>query len=160
MSRPTKQISSKGIAFDTQYEMCDVVYRKLIELFLEVRRYKVSIEVKSISSTFEISLQNSSQNNFVNFHLVSKSNSRTTLGDFDLKKLSLSEIEDPFYKYISRTEFLETRAELYSEWLESVKNAMQKLLEEQRKYEDIMESIKNIPMFTPPREVLFEKINK
>lgn len=156
MSKQIKPTSKKGILFDAQYEMCDVVYRKLYELMISVKQCEVLIELNSVG-TFRMNLYES-DSCAVLCH-VSKTTKNTLGYLYFNRKFSSTEIEDPFIKdfLLKKNEYNDSRPEIYARWFEKLKEVMQKLLDEQEKYKEISYGIQNIPMFSPTREVLIEK---
>lgn len=148
---------NKGIVFNVQYEMCDMVYRKLLELMDEIMLYEIFIEFKEISGKIKITAHNSSKNQMDFYYCGKNGNSHVGSVSFS-KQLSISELECPVFCYIYKNkELIDQRSEIYSLWLKNIKLAMQKLLTEQKRFEDILDNINNIPMFSPTREVIIEK---
>jgi hypothetical protein len=152
MSKSTKSVAQKGAMFNAQYDMCDIVYRKLFELMISVGSNSVIIGFDNISFRLD------SDGDCIRFYLVTQRGNTSGIGFVPLKKISTTDIEDPVMCHIlSEKEFEKNKPETYTKWLESVKKFMQQLLEEQKKYENIIENIKSIPLFSPTREVLIEK---
>jgi hypothetical protein len=153
MSKVLKSIAQKGILFNVQYEMCDMVYRKLHELMVSVNELNLEIEFKSTEFLLKCAGKN------IEFYRIGR-NGRVELGYVPLDKISIAQIECPMMLYIMEEyEFSKSRPETYSEWFDVIKCKMQDLLVVQQKYETLLDSIKNIPLFSPTREVLLEKIN-
>jgi hypothetical protein len=158
MSSVRKSNTSKSVIFETQYEMCNTVYRKLHELMWSVNQLKILFQIEEIG---DIKLEiNQSEAESIYFSMTNaKTGNRENLGCVSMKKLSLSEFEDPIMIYILRKqELANSRTETYSKWFVKLKDEMQELLNEQKKYEDILDEIRNIPIFSPTREVLIEKV--
>ena len=65
--------------------------------------------------------------------------------DIDIKSIF-------FYK-----QELKDRPETYAKWFIKIKEIMQDLLDKEQKYENIIDDIKSMPIFSPTREVLIEK---
>lgn len=148
----------KGALFNTQYDMCDMVYRKLHELMLSVHQLEIDVEIKEIGKyKLLISLVEPGNLNII---YLQKTGAREHIGYIPMKKISLTELEDPFIVHLcKRTEFLNSRPELYTKWFNEIKNIMQTLLNEEKKYETIRGFIRDIPIFSPTRKVLIEKNN-
>jgi len=164
MGRVSKNNQSKTVVFDTQYEVCNVVYRKLLELMISVNQINIYVECKDLSMFFKFTAD--FQYKILTFYTTksgSKDNSKDNhhIGGIDFRKaLSNTEMECPVLCWIiKQVDFTEERPEKYKSFITEVKKAMQKMLEEQQKYEDILDDIRNIPMFSPEREVLIEKNN-
>jgi predicted patatin/cPLA2 family phospholipase len=47
---------------------------------------------------------------------------------------------------------------IYDKWFKELKNSLEKLIEKEKKYFAISDEIKSLSLFSPTREVLFEKI--
>jgi hypothetical protein len=156
MSRSPKTIPQKGSLFNAQYDMCDLVYRKLNELMLSVGVYTIDIEFCDIQIRLLTEVGNG-QDNTIYFYSISKSGGRTTLGYVNLKKLSSAEREDPMVTFCLNQKDSNDKAEIYIKWFEKVKEIMQKLFEQEKKYEDLIDSIKSLPLFSPTRAVIVEK---
>lgn len=155
MSKIQNKIIQKGALFNAQYEMCDVVYRKLFELMLSIN--EVKIETKFAKKIFIIELYKSDFR--LAFSTRTEYGGRSLLGFIQLKKISLTEIEDPVLQHIcAQSEFANLIPDKYTEWLEIIKNIMQDLLNKEQKYKNIIGNIRAIPLFSPTREVLIEKL--
>lgn len=155
MSKSTKSIAQKGAMFNAQYDMCDIVYRKLFELMISVGSDSIKINLED--KVFQIE----SNEDCVRFYLITPRGGKNGIGYVPLKKISTTNIEDPIMSHIlSEKEFENDKPGTYTKWLEGVKKVMQELLEEQKKYENIIDNIKSIPLFSPTREVLIEKKDK
>jgi len=151
----TKSKNLKGIAFEVQYEMCDTIYRKLLEIMGSLFIKEVFIEFEKFGKV-RITENNKGM---LDFYFLSK-NQNGGLGQINFnKQLSSTEIECPVlcFMYTKKDMFSQSKAEDYHKWLSSVKITMQELVNEQNKYENILDDMKSIPMFSPTREVIIEK---
>jgi len=150
-----KSKNLKGIAFEVQYEMCNTIYRKLMEIMNSLFIKEVFIEFEKFGKV-RITEHNKG---ILCFYFLSKNDSRN-IGEISFnKQLSSTEIECPvmYFMYTKKDMFPQSKAEEYHKWLNSVKKTMQELVDEQNKFENILDDIKNIPMFSPTREVIIEK---
>ena len=151
----TKSKNLKGIAFEVQYEMCDTIYRKLLEIMSSLFIKEVFIEFEKFGKV------RMTENNkgILDFYFLSK-NQNGPLGQINFnKQLSLTEIECPVMSFMhsKKDMFSQSKAEDYHKWLSSIKTTMQELINEQNKYVSILDDINSIPMFSPTREVIIEK---
>lgn len=145
----------KGIAFEVQYEMCDTIYRKLLEIISSLFIKEVSVEFEKYG---KVRMTESSKG-VMDFYFFSKNDNRNLGQIYFNKQLSSTEIECPVMAFMlaKKDMFPQSKAEEYHKWLNSVKKTMQELVNEQGKYENILDDIKSIPMFSPTREVIIEK---
>jgi len=155
MNKTTKPTIIDDIVFEVQFALCDVLYRKLLSLlasthtetlllpFNELYQFRLSAE---LNAKYALSFYSKRTNN---------SQSYEDMLDFK-KKISITEIQDPVILFILEQK-LENKPELYSAWAETVKKAIKKLMEEEKKFKNILEDIKNLPFDSPTREVIIEK---
>jgi len=151
----TKSKNLKGIAFEVQYEMCDTIYRKLLEIMTSLFIKEIFIEFEKFGRV----RMTESNKGILDFYFYSKNDNRN-LGQVNFnKQLSSTEVECPVmsFMWVKKDMFPQSKAGEYHKWLNSVKTTMQELVDEQSKYENILDDIKSIPMFSPTREVIIEK---
>lgn len=156
MNKSVKTIPQKGVLFNLQYDMCNLVYRKLNELMLSIGENE--IDIKFVDIKIRLYINNSGQENIFYFYTLRDGKISVNLGELNLKKISLQEINDPIIalckKYKNDNTDIPT---LYSNWFDELKKSMQSLLEKENKYNQMIDDIKSLPIFSPTREVLFEK---
>lgn len=155
MSRNNKNTENKGIINELHSEMCETVYRYLFYLMITLRRQEIDLNLdETIIVRFWIDFTDSSKTVYV-YVQESKSTGRKHIGNISTKSNSA---EDVVLNYIlDRKDFIEVRSEKYAKWFSNLKNKMQELLDEQKKFEEILNDLRSIPMFSPEREVLIEK---
>lgn len=157
MSKQTKSSISKSVLFDTQYEVCDVIYRKLYELMYSVFRLDIRIEMEDLGQ-FKLHITETGDD-MLNFSHMSQGGGTDNNGYVPLKNINKKIIECPFMTFLCRKSNLNnSRPELYTKWISEIKKVMQNLLDEENKYKAIIDDIREIPMFSPTRQVLIEKI--
>jgi len=157
MSRLNKQQNDKGILNTLQDEMCDIVYRHLNVLMVSLKKMELEINLDDgIVITFM--LDSSDLKTFFVYVKENKNSGRRGMGSINFSNKSLEDVVLNFI--LSQKDYFNCRPEKYTIWFENLKTKMQSLMDEQKKYEDILDSIRNIPMFSPTREVLIEKREK
>src|SRR3972149_6142303 len=158
MSKQKKSpLKTKRVLFDTQYDMCDMIYKKLSELMLSVNKLEIIIKHEKFGN-FKL-LINESESEKIQFYTITEKNILIkNIGYVPLNNISLEQLEDPFIYFIcGEIKFINSRPEIYSEWFEQIKCTMQELLDEEKKYEELRSKIEELPIFSPTREVLIEK---
>lgn len=154
MSKPVKSQNNSDTLSILQSEMCDVVYRYLYILMKSLLRYELEISLeKNTIISFSIDSDFSVKCFYV--YIKEGNNSRKYLSDINFSNKVLKCAVLNFI--LGRKEYDNCRPEMYAKWFENLKTRMQDLLNEQKKYEDIIDGIRNVPIFTPKREVLIEK---
>lgn len=155
MKNSSKNITQNYSLFNAQYEMCDIVYRKLNELMLSINETEIDVTLEE-GVKFKIEIRKGEENTLY-FGVYTKSG-KNTLGGVNLKKISVYDINDPIIDYLlNQKEYTGKRPELYKKWFGAIKDVMQKLLDQQNQYEDLISAIQDMPMCSPTREVLVEK---
>lgn len=155
MSRSNNKSSNTGseILNTLQTEMCDVIYRHLFVLMKSLIRTNLKINLDKDKIIF-FTISNDTDKYF-DVYIQEPQSGNRHLSEINF---SVKTFKDPILNLIiHRTAFDKCRPEKYAQWLENVKTTMQELLEEQKKYENILENVRSIPMFSPQREVLVEK---
>jgi hypothetical protein len=157
MSKSPKTIPQKGALFNAQYDMCDLVYRKLNELMLSVGEYEIDTEFCETKIRIMIHFGNG-EDNTIYFQNINRSGGRNSIGYVNVKKISLVQIEDPMVEFCRKEKNSDgDTPTVYTKWFNKVKEIMQALLDQEQKYEDLVDSMKSLPIFSPTREVLIEK---
>src|ERR1035437_6101382 len=137
----------KGIGFEVQYVISDKIYRKLYEIMCSLSIASITINFEEFG---EITVaESSTQKGLVYFYLTSKNTTikidnylgRSGYSGGDILKHAIGQIN--FNKPLSTTE-LECPVFI----------VMQK-----NENKDILEDINDIPIFSPTREVIIEKIS-
>lgn len=155
MKSSSKNITQNYSLFNAQYEMCDIVYRKLNELMLSISETEIDVTLEE-GVRFKVEIRKGEEN-ILYFGVYTKSG-RNNLGGVNLKKISVYDINDPIIDYLlNQKEYTGKRPELYKKWFGVIKDVMQKLLDQQNQYEDLINAIQDMPICSPTREVLVEK---
>lgn len=150
----------KGIAFEVQYVISDKIYRKLYEIMCSLLIADIVINFKEVG---KISIMESiTEKGMVYFYLDANSiynkeiygysgfsdGEKRGIGQINFNKpLSTIELECPVFIIIQRIKSIspENKADKYHKWLGCVKAKMQELIKEQKKFENILEDISQIP---------------
>ena len=156
MSRQSKQQETKGIISELQDEMCDSVYRYLYFLMTALRRSELDVELDDgIIIRFTIDFSDTSKTFYI-YIQESKTSGRRNIGYINFT--SKHSQDDAVLLFIlGKKEYNDSRADKYAKWFSNLKNRMQDLMDEQKKFEEILNDLRNIPIFSPQREVLIEK---
>ncbi len=156
-----KTIINKGAFFNAQYDMCNLIYRKLNELMLSTNEYEVDIKFPVSDITVRIYININNYDYYLFFYTLKDGKKSESLGDINLRKTPSNTTGnvDPVASLCAKCKSdKEDVATIYNKWFKELKNSLEKLIEKEKKYFAISDEIKSLSLFSPTREVLFEKI--
>jgi hypothetical protein len=141
--------------------MCNLIYRKLNELMLSTNEYEVDIKFPVSDITIRIFINISNYDYYLFFYTLKEGRKSESLGDINLRKIPLNTTGnvDPIASLCAKHKNdKEDVSTIYDKWFKELKNSLEKLIEKEKKYFAISDEIKSLSLFSPTREVLFEKI--
>lgn len=152
----TLVVSNENIVDTVQHAICSFMYRTIHTMMCSVNI--TSIIVK-LNESYTMRIFTSSDNKKLLYFSYKKDNNTTWSGLDSLNVfLDSANMKDPFYQWVSyKTDFENKRAEFYNLWYKELKKVIILLETEEKKYNDILEDMQSLPMFTPTRSVIIEK---
>ena len=156
--KPSKIILQGGAVFNAQYNMCDLIYRKINELMISTGENYVDVK---FTLDLKIRIHFNIDFNFIFYFNTIKDGKRyETIGELNLKKINTSSniTIDPVFAFCK--EFQTEKNDIptiYSNWFNELKKTIQILIDKENKYYEIVNEINSLPFFSPTREVIFEK---